>query len=94
MFVWLLRLFIAALWSLAGKGLTSWLLCVMFNFVFVTFSCGVLGQVWYLIVSIPSLCRISYYIEFTYVFMCFFMFLLPLYVGLIIINHCVDDVLL
>ena len=28
----LLRLFIAALWSLAGKGLTSWLLLVMFIF--------------------------------------------------------------
>ena len=33
------RLFIAALWSPAGKGLTSagiWLLFVMFNCVFVT----------------------------------------------------------
>ena len=28
--VMLLRLFIAALWSPAGKGLTSWLLFVMF----------------------------------------------------------------
>ena len=27
------RLFIAALWSPAGKGLTSWLLFVMFNCV-------------------------------------------------------------
>ena len=48
------RLFIAALWSPAGKGLTSWLLFVMFNCVFVTFPCGILGQVWYLIVSIPE----------------------------------------
>ena len=31
-------------------------LYVMFNFVFVTFPCGVQGQVWYLIVSIPYLC--------------------------------------
>ena len=31
--VMLLRLFIAALWSPAGKGLTSWLLFVMFNVV-------------------------------------------------------------
>ena len=46
-------LFIAALWSPAGKGLT---LCVMFYCVFVTFQCGVLGQVWYLIVLIPDLC--------------------------------------
>ena len=29
-FLMLLRLFIAALWSSAGKGLTSWLLLVMF----------------------------------------------------------------
>ena len=34
-FVMLSRLFIAALWSPAGKGLTSWLLFVMFNCVFV-----------------------------------------------------------
>ena len=47
-------LFIAALWSPALKGLTSWLLFVMFNCVFVTFPCGILGQVWYLIVSIPD----------------------------------------
>ena len=36
-FVMLSRLFFAALWSRAGKGLTSWLLFVMFNCVFVTF---------------------------------------------------------
>ena len=29
----LLRLFIAALWSPAGKGLSSWLSFVMFNYV-------------------------------------------------------------
>ena len=52
--------FVAALWSPAGKGLTSWLLFVMFNCVFVTFPCGILGQVWYLIVSIPDLCLLSY----------------------------------
>ena len=33
------------------------LLYVLFYCVFVTFPCGVLGQVWYLIVSIPDLCR-------------------------------------
>ena len=49
------RLFIAALWSPAGKGLTSWLLFVMFNCVFVTFPCDILGQVWYSIISIPDL---------------------------------------
>ena len=36
------------------------LVCV-FNSVFVTFPCGILGQVWYLIVSIPDLCHISYF---------------------------------
>ena len=51
-FVMLSHLFIAALWSPAGKGLTSWLLFVMFNCVFVTFPCGILCQVWYLIVLI------------------------------------------
>ena len=45
-FVMLSLLFIAALWSPAEKGLTSWLLFVMFNCTFVTFplvswvSCG------------------------------------------------------
>ena len=43
--VMLSRLFIAALWSPAGKGLTSWLLFVMSNCDFVTFPCGILGQV-------------------------------------------------
>ena len=56
-FVMLSRLFISALWSPAGKGLTSWLLFVMSNRDFVTFPCGILGQVWYLIVLIPELCR-------------------------------------
>ena len=46
--------------SPAGKGLTSWLLFVMSNCDFVTFPCGILGQVWYLIVLIPDLCRFSY----------------------------------
>ena len=45
-FAMLLRLFIAALLSPAGKGLISLLLFVMFNGVFVTFPCGILGQVW------------------------------------------------
>ena len=35
--VMLLRLFIAALWSPAGKGLTSWLSFVVYNCEFVTF---------------------------------------------------------
>ena len=58
-FVMLSGMFIAALWSPAGKGLASWLLFVMSNCVFVTLPCGTLGKVWYLIVSIPGLCRLS-----------------------------------
>ena len=61
-FVMLSRLFIAALWSSAGKGLTSWLLNIGdVNCIFVTFPCGILGQVWYLIVSFPDFCRLSYF---------------------------------
>ena len=57
------RLFICALWSPAWKGLTSWL-----SFVVSSVSChfpiGILGQVWYLIVSIPDLCTITYFNRF------------------------------
>ena len=55
-FVMLSRLFIAALWSPTGKGLVSWLLFEVFYCVFVTFPCGILGQVWYLIISTTDLC--------------------------------------
>ena len=55
------RLFIAALWSPAGKEQISCLLFVMFDCVVVTFPCGILGQVWYFIVLIPDLCRLSYF---------------------------------
>ena len=59
--VMLSSLFIAALWPPAGKGLTSWLLFGMFNCVFVTFSCGILVQIWHFIVLIPDLCRLFYF---------------------------------
>ena len=53
-------LLIAALWSPAEKGLTSWLSCKEgLNCVFDTFPCGVLGQIWCLIVSIPGICLLS-----------------------------------
>ena len=55
-------MFIAALWSPAGKGLTSWI--SWFSCVSVTFPCGVLGQVWYLIVSITDLCLLTYFEQF------------------------------
>ena len=54
------HLFICALWSPAGKGLTSWLLFVVSNFEFCHFPIGMLGQVWYLIVSIPDFCTLTY----------------------------------
>ena len=54
-------LFICALWSPAGKGLTSWLSFVVSICEFVTFPIGILGQVWYLIVSIPDLCTLTYF---------------------------------
>ena len=49
------RLFIAALWSPEGKGLTCNVYCD-----FVTFPFVILGQVWYLSVSIPDHCCLSY----------------------------------
>ena len=58
-FVMHLRLLIAALWSHAGKGLTSCLSFLVLNCVFVTFLFGILGQVWYLIVLITDLCHLS-----------------------------------
>ena len=64
------RLYIAAVWSSAGKGLTSWLLFVMFNCGFITFPCGILGQVLYLIVSFPDHCRLSYVDVFYRTIMC------------------------
>ena len=54
-------LFLVALWSPAGKWLTSWLLYVMFSCVFDTFPYGILGQVGYLIVLIPDLCLLPYF---------------------------------
>ena len=62
------RLFICTLWSPAVKGLTSSLLFVVSNCEFVTFPIGILGQVWYLIVSIPDLCTLAYIEQYD----CFF----------------------
>ena len=55
-------LLIAALWS--GKGVTFWSLFLMFNCVFVTLPCGIIGRVWNMIVSIFDLCSLSYYVNF------------------------------
>ena len=56
----LLRLFIAALWSPTGKGADLLALVGDVYCIFVTFPCGILGQVWYLIVSFPDICLLSY----------------------------------
>ena len=60
-FVMLSCLLIAALWSPGGKGLTSGSRFLVLNCVFVTFLLGILGQVWYLIILITDLCRLSYF---------------------------------
>ena len=53
------RLFIAALWSPAGKKADLLAHVDDFHCIFVTFPCGILGQVWYLIVSFPGLRHLS-----------------------------------
>ena len=60
-FVMLSCLFIAALWSPEGKGLTSWLLFMMSIVIFFTFPFGILEQVWFLIISIPDPYCLSYF---------------------------------
>ena len=68
-----MRLFIATLWSPAGKELTSWLLFAMSNCEVVTFPlvtrvrCGAC-----LIVSIPDPCLLSYFKEEGISSICFF----------------------
>ena len=54
-------LFRDALWSPEGKGLTSWLSFVMSKCE-VVFSHWYPGSVWCLIVSIPDLCPLSYFL--------------------------------
>ena len=56
-----MRLFICALWSPAGKGLTSWLSFVVSSCEFATFPVGTLGQMRYLIILIPDLCTLTYF---------------------------------
>ena len=46
---------------LLGKRLTSWLTFVVSYCEVCYFPIGILGQVWYLIVSIPDLCTLSYF---------------------------------
>ena len=59
--VMLLRLFITALWSPSWERADLLALVCDVYCGCVTFPCGILGQVWYLIVSIPDLCHLSYF---------------------------------
>ena len=54
------HLFLCALWSPAGKGLTLGprLWCLTVN---LSLSHWILGPVWYLIVSIPDFCTLTYF---------------------------------
>ena len=61
MFLMLSRLFIAALCSPAGKGLTLLALLGNVDCIFVTFQSGILRQVWCLIVSFSDLCCPFYF---------------------------------
>ena len=62
-FVMLLCLLIATLWSMAWKGLTPWLSFVVLGCVFVSFPCDILGQVWYLIFTGPTTVCISTFLR-------------------------------
>ena len=42
----------------------------MSNCDFVSFPCDILGQVWYFIVLIPDLCRLSYFYLHPYIVLC------------------------
>ena len=53
--------YLAALWSPEGKWLTPLALVCAVYCDFVTFPLGILGQVWYFIVSIPDHCCLSYF---------------------------------
>ena len=73
-FVMLSRLIIAALWSPAGKGLTSWLSFVVLNCVIVTFSFGILGRrvtwLYRFLISAPFLTFILYAKYYIYRLFC------------------------
>ena len=43
--------------------------------IFVTFPCGTLSQVWYLIVSFPDLCLLSYFHAPTYIYINIYIFI-------------------
>ena len=55
------HLFICALWSPAGKGLTSWLSILVSKCDFVTFPLVSLVRCGTYFVSIPDLCTLTYF---------------------------------
>ena len=57
----LLRLFIAALWSPERESADLLTLVCDFYCDFVTFQCGIQGQVWNLILLFPDHCCLSYF---------------------------------
>ena len=65
------RLFVCAWWSPAGGGgggrgggeAGLWLLFVVSTVSVCHFPIGILGQVWYLIVSDPDLCTLTYFVQ-------------------------------
>ena len=61
MFLVLSRLLIVASWSPAGKGLTSWPIVGDVYCIFATFTCGIVGLMWYLIIAFPDLYRLSFF---------------------------------
>ena len=54
------RLFICALWSPAGNGADLLVLVCGVWLWFCYFPIGIMGQVWYLIVSISDLCTLTF----------------------------------
>ena len=63
-YVLCLSCFVSVHWCLVITCLVRahlWLSFVIFNcFFFVTFPCGILDKVWYLILSISDVCHLSY----------------------------------
>ena len=73
-----MRLFICALWSPAGKGLTSWL-----SFVVSSCELTLSHQVWYFIVSIADLCTLTYFKHYSVVLIILIIIIAPRQLG----NH-------
>ena len=60
-FLMLSRLFTYCLMVTCWERADLWALVGDVYCIFVTFPCGVLGQLWYLTVSFPDLCHLSYF---------------------------------